>query len=359
MKKYVEVILRNPLDQTKSFQYVIEPFDIPIVDKWLERLKEAIHAKLPLEKNFCFLGWPTTQRNLEYMLGELQESVKQINSYGQSPEWLKISNNGYRITDDFRKEVIIDGSGNLDRDFTNRLHHHFEILQGQVGKLSPWYFGADDRTKYAIRQLNNLCHEIETFTNSIKCRAHDPNLVSCAQITTFLHCPRYPLTKIDYENFTLDRGFGHVYMHWCQIGKTHFEVFSDHDGHAGEDGIGGLKYYSGEFDIEWGPDVKNHPWWQETKVKFRNWLIKNNFDPDDKTMGYGHLHMAQVDRKKHFGDMSIGEIHALMGNFLDIHKIIVHEGDKKTEGVFDYSWPDVNYKERQLEFLREGYRLGG
>ncbi len=354
-KKYVEVILRNPINKSDTFQYIIEPFDIPIVDRWLARLKEALIQRLPLEKNFCFLGWPTNQRNLDYLLSELDQSVRQINSFGMMDKWKDLG--GYKITEDFSKKNIMSSNGELERDFTNRLHHHFEILQGQVGNLSPWYYSADDSTKYAIRQLNNLCHEIESFTSAVKIRNHNPEYVSCAQITTFLHCPRYDLQKEDYEHFTMDRGFGHVYMHWCQIGKTHFEVFSDQDSHVGEAGVGGLKYYSGEFDIEWGPDTINHPWWIETKTKFRKWLIENNFDPDDKTMGYGHLHMAQVDRQKHFGGMSIGDIHNQMGKYLDIFKIIVHEGDQKTEGVFDYSWPDADYKSRQLEFLSQGYRL--
>lgn len=355
MKRYVDVILRNPLNKNDEFKYTIEPFDIPIVDRWLLRLKETLIAKRPLEKNFCFLGWPTTQRNLDYLLRELRENVSQINKFGQSPAWTAVSKEGYKISEDYRIENILDKSRELERDFTNRLHHHFEILQGQVGRLSPWYHSADDETKYSIRQLNNICHEIESFCNAIKCQQHDPNIVSCAQITTFLNCPRFDLEKQDYEHFVMNRGFGNVYMHWCQIGKTHFEVFSDQDGHVGDHGVGGLKYYSGEFDIEWGPDTIDLPWTQDTDLRFRNWLIENGLDPDDKTMGYGYLHMAQVDRKKHFGSMELGEIHKLMGRYLDIYKIIVHDGSEVVEGVFDYSWPDIDYKERQLSFLRSGY----
>jgi len=56
-----------------------------------------------------------------------------------------------------------------------------------------------------------------------------------------------------------DRVFGGVYMHWTQIGKTLFEVFRDE--HAPEltatvcEAITELKYFSGEFDVEWGKSV--------------------------------------------------------------------------------------------------------
>ncbi len=355
MKRYVEVVLRNPLKKDDYFSYTIEPFDIPIVDRWLLRLKELLQTNKPLEKNFCFLGWPTTQRDLHYLTNELLENVTQINKFGQGPVWKALNPAGYTITEDFRVQNILNVSGKLERDFTNRLHHHFEILQGQVGRLSPWYQLADDDTKYAIRQLNNICHEIESYCNAIRCQQHDPNIVSCAQITTFLNAPRYDLEKEDYEHFVINRGFGHVYMHWCQIGKTHYEVFSDQDAHVGDEGVGGLKFYSGEFDIEWGPDTVDLPWTKDHNLKFRNWLIENGLDPDDKTMGYGHLHMAQIDRKKHFGNMTIGQIQKLLGQYLDIYKIIIHDHGEKIEGLFDYSWPDSDYKVRQLSFLKQGY----
>jgi hypothetical protein len=56
-----------------------------------------------------------------------------------------------------------------------------------------------------------------------------------------------------------DRQFGHVYMHWAQIGKTLFEVWRDEGAPDLTDtvckAINSLEYYSGEFDIEWGKDV--------------------------------------------------------------------------------------------------------
>ena len=47
-------------------------------------------------------------------------------------------------------------------------------------------------------------------------------------------------------------------MHWCQIGKTLMEVYRDEGAPVLTDtvceAITHLKYYSGEFDVEWGND---------------------------------------------------------------------------------------------------------
>ena len=45
----------------------------------------------------------------------------------------------------------------LKHDACNLLHRYFEDLQGEAWSLSKYYIQADNKTKYAIRQLNNIC----------------------------------------------------------------------------------------------------------------------------------------------------------------------------------------------------------
>jgi len=70
----------------------------------------------------------------------------------------------------------------------NRLHNYFEVLQGTVENLSPYYKYADYDTKYAIRQLNNICHEIENLCLSQRKQSTAPEWIRPSQITTFLQC---------------------------------------------------------------------------------------------------------------------------------------------------------------------------
>ena len=149
----------------------------------------------------------------------------------------------------------------LKHEACNKLHKYFEELQGTAWTLSPYYKIADNKTKYAIRQLNNLCHEIEGWEIANRKKIVDPEWIRPSQITTFLHAPRYELQTDDFDFFKhnrYDREFGGVYLHWSQIGKTLFEVFRDKDEAVGEGGINHQQYYSGEFDIEWGQTINEN-----------------------------------------------------------------------------------------------------
>ena len=243
----------------------------------------------------------------------------------------------------------------------NRLHNHFELLQGTVTKLSPYYRLADYETKYAIRQLNVLCHEMENLILSQRKAKVQPEWIRPSQITTFLDAKRYPLQDEHRQGFLTngyDRQFGYVYMHWAQIGKTLFEVWRDENAPALDktvcDAITHLEYYSGEFDIEWGRDVtvaNNWPWHNQQLQEFNQWLINNNLDPTDTKLSLGYLPIGKVDLIRSFGTTDMHTIWEMLGKHLDIYSIEVDGVCKE----FDYCWTDADYKQQQINMMRPGY----
>lgn len=116
-----------------------------------------------------------------------------------------------------------------------------------------------------------------------------------------------------------------------------------------------LKYYSGEFDVEWGKDTvygdPETPWYTEQIDKFNNWLIKNNKDPDDPNLSNGYLEIGQIDFKKDFGTDDKFKIWDVLSNHLDIYAVEV-DGVKK---VYDYCWSDANYQQMQIDMMKPGY----
>jgi hypothetical protein len=135
---------------------------------------------------------------------------------------------------------------------------------------------------------------------------------------------------------------GGVYMHWTQIGKTLYEVFRDESApklNVGLDptdislgsgttceAINSLKYYSGEFDVEWARDVvrgRSHPWHDEEQERFEAWLIENNIDPTNTQLSLGYLKIGQVDLAGSFGTTDASEIWQQLGSHLDIYSIEV------------------------------------
>jgi hypothetical protein len=350
----IKVVLRNPLDYKDQIDYNIIPHDNELARDWINALKNLLQNKNLLEKNFCFMGFPNTPRNLEYLCNELNLHVNQINNFFHD----------YKIKEYFTPTNVVgfDYTDNgINHDLLNKLHNHFEVLQGTVWELSYYYIRADYETKYAIRQLNNICHELENLILSRRKAETLPYWVRPSQITTFLNAPRFSLNDAHRKLFLkngYDRVLGGVYMHWAQIGKTLYEVFRDEGAPKLTDAvceaITELKYYSGEFDVEWGNDViygGPHPWHNIEQDNFRLWLQDNGRDYTDTTLSCGYLPIGQVDLLASFGTTDYNIIWENLSNHLDIFKIEVNG----ISNTFEYSWTDRNYKQMQIDIMRPGY----
>jgi len=350
----VQIVLRDPLNYREQIDYSIGVNDTELAQDWITALKLLLQSGKLLEKNFCFMGFPGTARTLEYLCSELNTHVQTINNFFGD----------YQITETFSPDTVrgFDYAKNgINHETMNRLHNHFELLQGTVSNLSDYYRRADYETKYAIRQLNNICHEMENLILSQRKQATNPYWIRPSQITTFLNADRYNLKDAHRQGFVqngYDRVFGGVYMHWTQIGKTLFEVWRDEGAPELTDtvceAITELKYYSGEFDIEWGNNVvrnDGHPWHDKEQSHFEEWLIENGRDPRDPGLSLGYLPLGEVELRSSFGTNKSSDVWEILSAHLDIYRIEV-DGVAQT---FDYCWSDPTYKQMQIDMMRPGY----
>lgn len=375
----VRVILRNPLNKKQTIDYTITSYDTELSRDWLIALKNDILAPgLLLEKTFCFLGFPHTARNLEYLCNELNGYVKDINRFNSTSIWQNAGLDAYVIEEWFTPDSVrFDNSYpvssyelglTLKHKIMNVLHNHFERLQGTVWQPSLYYKLASAEVKHAIRNLNLLCHEIESLVLSQRKLVQAPDWVRPSQITTFVNVPRHGLTDSHRKGFSngYDRRFGEVYMHWTQIGKTLMEVYNDEgeiELNVGNDptdisvgtgatceAINSLKFYSGEFDIEWAKDVtqENATWHRENLNGFYAWLERNGVDYTNPKLSLGYLPIASVDINASFGTDNTQEIWKILGSHLDIYKIEVDN----VSATYDYSWSDADYTQKQISALR-------
>lgn len=380
----VKVTLRNPIDKTKTITYTIIPESTRLAQDWIVALKQLLQQQNHLEKNYCFLGFPNSARNLDYLCNELNRHVMTINQFNATGAWVNAGLESY-----FIEEYFCPNSVRFDESYAvgdpnwlkigltvkhkilNQLHNHFERLQGTVWNLSDYYQLADLDTKYAIRQLNNLCHEIENIILSQRKFAFDPQWVRPSQITTFLHAPRFELTDEHRQGFLTNgynREFGGVYMHWAQIGKTLFEVWRDEGApqlNIGSDptdisvgagttceAINSLKYYSGEFDVEWANSVTDsplYPWHVEQQSEYQQWLISNGIDITNPELSLGYLKIGQVDFDSSFNTSNYQEIWHTLGQHLDIYCIEV-DGISCT---YNYCWSDIDHEAQQKQTLKK------
>ena len=365
----VEVALDN-------FSYYFDVYDTPLGSRFLEALDDNLKNWRILEKNFCFLGFADTKRDLMHLCKELNESVSQINSFDFKPPYEKIHPfrpEDFQYSDKLPMGISPIGEENktpglrLKHEACNLLHRYFEELQGTAWELSNYYKQADTKTKYAIRQLNNICHEIESWVLSYRKKIIDPDWVRPSQITTFLNAPRRNLHDEDFELFKenrYDRELGGVYLHWSQVGKTLYEVFRDE--HAPKmtetlcSEINHQKYYSGEFDIEWGQTITAHKeiFKKQEMKEYRSWLEENKYDWEDPKLSLGYIKLGQVDLGRTFTKNSFKEIYETMSKNLNITNIKII-GNTNVECNYPYSLDSDDWKKIQMEGLRSGYESRG
>lgn len=363
----ITMTLRNPLDKNDYLNVFIEPNDTQLAKDWQDALKIEIQKNTPIEKNYCWIGWPDTQRNLNYLTKELSFHALNIWKFNELGIWQSAGLDSFKIETVYNSDNVMypltddSDSGGPNHETMNLVHNYFENLQGTVEKLSPYYKIASPQVKFSIRQLNLLCHEIESLCLSIRKQKFKPDWIRPSQITTLLNATRYYL-KDEHRNGFLtngyDRKFAHVYMHWTQIGKTLMEVFRDENApHLDQttcDAITHLQYYSGEFDIEWGRDVcyNNHNWHKNEIDKFNLWLEREGFNVNDKSLSLGYLELGKIDLEKSFNTIDVTQIWKTMSNYLDIYSLEI-DGH---HAIYDYVWTDEDYQHKQIEYLMPGYK---
>jgi hypothetical protein len=314
--------------------------------KWLAALNDLLKQNYHLEKNYCFLGFPNGDRTPEYVCNQINASIAAINS----------SSLGYQIDDNFTVENTVGDEWRLNHDRTNHLHRYFEDLQGTAQNISPYYQQADASIRWHIRQLNLLCHEYESLILSVRKMHTAPEWQRPSQLMCWLQAPRFELEEQDFELFgieTINRKLGGVYLGVNKaVGKHHWEVFSDEgrDSRISElttTTMRGQTLAAGDFDIEWARDPGAYHWQITQLAEFRQWLIDNGFDPEDKSLTIGHPQVGQVDLIRSFGTNDYASIWAQLSNFTDVYSIKTSQA----EATYEYRWSDSDYQAQQTRIL--------
>jgi hypothetical protein len=325
----------------------IDVADNSLSRKWLAALNDIIQRGLHLEKNYCWLGWAESKRTAEYLCTQINRSIMAINS----------SSLDYRIQDYFSPSNVIQKNLDINHEQMNQLHRYFEDLQGTSGAMSRHYDSADDHTRWHIRQLNLLCHELESLVLSMRKAVEAPEWRRPSQLMCWLQAPRFELDEADFELFgieTINRKFGGVYVGVNKaVGKHHWEVFQDEgrDSRIGELVTTSLRAQTqaaGDFDIEWARDPGAYHWQIRQLAEFREWLARNGFNPDDKSLTIGHPKVGQVDLSRSFGTEDYEKIWAQLAQHLDVYSIRT----STASAIYNYSWSDPDYVEQQIRSMK-------
>jgi len=324
-------------NQTKKVRFRINTSFI--AQKWARCCHNDYLAddNATFEKNFMLQNWQypdnsPVARNIPALCSELNKYVNTINEYfdGSDEEKRPL----YNITQFFDPVT-------LDQQILNEIHHHFELLIGQVWNPAKYFANATLPVMFAIRQLNNLCHEIEG------CRQNKIGQGFWSSYVFFPAMPvrRYKFVESDFDNFTQYEFFGDVFLHYCQLGKTPIEAYHDKDGEIHDENISGLRYLSGECNVMF---LKEHSRDLQTQVinnlnnKMFPWLRERNVDPESKFTSIGKIPVAQIIRSDWDSSDSTESIMLDLFNYDDVYKMELVDFNNNTiaSKVLNYTWRD-------------------
>ncbi|CAB4241658.1 hypothetical protein UFOVP71_196 [uncultured Caudovirales phage] len=290
------------------------------------------------EKNYMLQHWEydpgnPNARNIPALCAEMNRYVNIINSYFDGSSDKRVD---YHITQYFDPVT-------LDQNVLNEIHHHFEILIGQVWNISDYFKKADRPTSFAIRQLNNLCHEMESLRrDSI---AKNPKYWGAYIYFPILPGYSYKFVGSDYDHFVRDRNFGDLFLHYAQLGKTPLEAWYGKDDEIFDENITGLRYLSGEFVVNFGGDISAE---EQSRIiaandkEFFPWLRARGQDPESKFTGVGSVLVGTFERNDYPGKTA-NEIMLELFGYDDIYKIeLIDKSDTVVaQMTMDYTWKDV------------------
>jgi hypothetical protein len=263
----LQLTFHDPDAHLEELKLTWHCLDWPYVLMWLRTLIYALknnHA--PFSR---FSGF-THRKSYDQLATLLNEAIELINHEGL-----------YKIEERAGEE--------FDQEFANRIHHHFEILSGDMKNPSDLYQRASPSAREAIGRLNYCIHDMEAIQRATR----EP--LSNRYLAFELWQPRqFWLQKEELRDFTMDLNFGDLCLHYGLIGKSWFEVFLDHDDEIFADGIRPLDVLGPEFDIHFLPQ-KHNP---SIIKKFHSWLRQQGQDPDDPKLALGFLPLARLQEDR-------------------------------------------------------------
>ena len=211
-----------------------------------------------------------------------------------------------RINEDRRYHIRERAKGRPTQKFLNVMHHHFEVLRGSVWKESEYYLNSSQEVAAAVCGINHLVHETEAWIRS------EHGLFGI--LTEFDGSNRTQLPAESVQDFQMNIDFGDMVLHYCQIGKTWWEVFTDKDEKIFESAIQPLELVSGEFDILWNDNPKEPQGFDKFKVFLKKW----GKDISDPELRIGYNCVAKWDNAH---SLSQDELRAEMTKRMYLSKI--------------------------------------
>lgn len=312
----IELGFRNNENKVEFIH--IKPDDTEISNLWLSQLDSLLknHQEKIYQKNFSLLGFENNYRTIKHICDDLDRSISIINK-----------NSNYKIIEDYS---ILRST--YDQELLNILHHHFEVMQGQLWSPGQELSLASGETRLSICFLNHCCHELEAWFDTINKNNVHRNGYFYYNLLGITN--RIDLDLKFKKQFTKDVYDGMVYLHYAQTGKTWYEAYLDNDDVVNSAGISEHRVISGEFNCYFGPGY-TFP----TDQQFSSWLLSKGIDPTDEQLALGYAPVGNIQGLPHH------DAKDFFKEYSDFYSIDFNN----TKVVYNYRHTDQLYLDRLSE----------
>lgn len=257
-------------NQIETLTLKFEIHDHITAKKWYQELTEQLQRNPKLKENNRLYHFPGDSWSLEKITSELKNLATIINSHK------------------FYISEVDQIDTSIDQPLLNTLHKYFEDMRGGILNPGEYFTKSPEHIKRTIEDYNVLIHRTEDKLNAKRDR---PRMV-----LTFQNRRRHELMDSDYDNFSLDINFGEVYINYCEVGKSLWDVFKDKDTIVGDENIRPLKWYSADMMIyfmngSYRTRIQKFWRWWDTQSEF---LSELGFIKYDKRLSIGHIPVAKL-----------------------------------------------------------------
>jgi len=280
---------------TEELTLEFETYNTSIAIKWANELTEQLIRNSNLRENDRLYQFVDSTDDLISTITELKNKAKSINDYS------------FYIPDIINFDIT--------QEILNTLHKCFEEMRGSILSPGEYYLSAPTDVRRAIEDYNVLIHKTEDILNAVKNHTSSPRMV-----LTFNERQRHELEDDDYNYFNLDTNFGEVYINYCEVGKTLWDVFRDADGIIGDHNIRPLKWYSADMKICFfnnSHKSKINKFWQWFDEN-SSFLNKLGFIKHDKKLSLGNIPVAHI-----ITDKPKSEIISNISKFKKINRVYI------------------------------------
>ena len=245
MEKIITLTFENTNNEYYDLKFKTDAnLPKPVFDLWYKKFVQFINdSSSRVQTRYSAFDLPGRDR--KFLVNKLESVIHTINTSWLGTEY------GYHIEDTTIPE-------DYPVEVHNRVHHHFEMLIGQLWDHSNWWKLVMDRGDLELGQticcLNEITHELEESTDGTPPHIH--------MLFVF---DKGEYSELDNEELphevsqTLRVGSipGGIYINYSQTGKTIMEVLNDDDEEIFEDNITTHRLCNGSISISLGGTINS------------------------------------------------------------------------------------------------------